>query len=283
VPPPPPAGAARVVVTPLATLGNEVASALTKQVEAQLALGVAAVPDMGVIPAAELARVLRDAKELRACDGRVDCLADLGKLLAARYVIAGEAGGLGEAQVVFLKVVDVDARRELRSTTLELGGAREPAAEARAAAYRLLAPGRYRGVMALAIDVAGASIFVDGERVASSPSKPLAVAVGTHALRVTHPKYRDYVRFVDVDFEQTVELTVGLQEFPIIAKDMREEGRRVAAPIGAPGPIEPRPWYREWYAVAGFGAIVLVGSAVAIGFAVDGIEFDHEQGVDGQP
>ncbi|MCG8419078.1 MAG: hypothetical protein MJE77_14175 [Proteobacteria bacterium] len=38
--------------------------------------------------------------------------------------------------------------------------------------------------------------------------------------------------------------------------------------------VEPAPWYRRWYAVAGFSAAIFMASAIAMGIAVDGIDAD---------
>ena len=101
---------------------------------------------------------------------------------------------------VYLKLVEVGARREVRSTTLELEAARREE-EVRAGVTRLLAPERYVGTLALDVSVPGAVIYLDGQRLGAAPLAPHRIAVGEHAVRVTHPEYRDFVRFVR-DFEE---------------------------------------------------------------------------------
>jgi hypothetical protein len=277
--PAPPPGARRVALAPLATLGAEARSRRTSRIAEQIAAGIAAVPGHTVLGSQEVRRAIKAARrdELGSCDGDAACLAGLGALLAVDSVVYGEIGGLGEAQVVFLEVVDVASRRALRSTTAQFGGRHDAPLEARAAAFRLLAPSRYVGRVALRVDVPGARVFVDGQAVARSPAPPIAVEVGTHALRVTHPEYRDYVRFVDVAFDATVTLDVNMQAFPVVASSIAR--RHQPVPVD-PRPREPTPWYREWYAVAGFGAVVLVGTAVVVGLATGGIDADREETIE---
>ena len=59
----------------------------------------------------------------------------------------------------------------------------------------------------------GLSIFFcdRDEVVGKSPLAPQTLSVGTHALRVTHPEYRDFVRFVDVEFDTPAAVKVDHQ------------------------------------------------------------------------
>ncbi len=279
---PAPATPARVVLAPLATLG---ARSRSKQVRATRRLierGLAAVPRTKVVPARTMSRAIRKARKpkLKTCDGEAPCLTELGALLGATHVVSAELGGLGAARVVYLKVVDMKTHKELRSTTLELGGKRDAKADARAAAYRLLAPEQYKGTLDVNVDVKKAEIFVDGRRVGTSPSKPLTLTVGTHALRITHPEFRDFVRFVDVEFSRTGRVEVKLQQFPIVSRNVKAHDAKLG-PVTPSGDtivyrgMTPTPWYKRWYSVAGASAVVFIGSAVVFGLAADGISSDR--------
>jgi hypothetical protein len=265
----------KVALAPLATLGEEAMSSDVRRVEQQVLSGLSKVPDVWLIPMKRMLAAIKDAKrdDLRNCDGNPACLAELGSLLSADLVVYGEVGGVGELQIAYLKVVDVATRRELRSTTLEVE-AQTPIGVAHAAAMRLLAPGRYTGKVVLDVDVDGATIFVDGKLRAKSPAQAMELSVGTHAIRVTHPEYRDFVRFVDVAFDVAQTLPVGLQEYPIVASDIRKTARE--RPV-APAKDEPTPWYREWYTIAGAGAVVLIGSVVIFAVATGGVDADDER------
>lgn len=258
-----PARAERTVaIAPLSTLGAEDTSASVKQLTAQLEAAVAGLAGTKVVPAARVADAIRRAKrpQLKACEGEAACLAALGRLVGAEVVIAGEIGGLGEAKVVYLGATDVGASRELRSTTLAIGGARQDDGGPEGAVVRLLAPERYRGALRLAIDVTGATIYVNGSKVAPPPSGELALPVGTQAVRVTHPAYHDFVRFIDVAYGRTAEVPVRLQQYPIVRRDLQ------GGPIDRDRVIRvDPPWWRRWYVVgpAAVGLAIVTGVVVA--------------------
>lgn len=260
----------KIAVAPLATLGAEATAKETGAVAQALESALAAQPGVTLIGAADVGRAVKAAKrpELRVCDGDVACLGALGGVAGAELVVYGELGGLGDAQVVYLTLVDVAAGKELRSTTYQTGDTREGGAVG--AAVRLLAPERYVGRIALTVDVTGATAYVNGRRVGKSPLAPLTLPVGTHALRVTHPEFRDFVRFVDVGFDATVEVAAGLQQYPVIATDVNE--RPGQGPTG-PTVIRERPaaWYRRWWVLAAGGALLAGTVAIIAGVTADGL------------
>lgn len=287
---PPPAGAApvapkrppagprhRIVVAPLATLGSESKAADVKAAQKLVARGLASLGSVDLVGDAAMLDAVKRARrpELRSCDGELGCLVALGQLVGADYAVFGEVGGLGSAQVIYLKLIDVKAAREVRSTVLELDGTRAADDESRAAATRLFAPARYVGELILTSNVKGASIYVDGELVARTPSKPLALPVGSHALRVTHPEFRDFVRFVEIGFADRDEVAVQLAPYDAVSGDIRRTRRDDDAGLG-PGGVEPTPWYRQWYTIAGGAAILVLTSALVVGLAADTIDFDRE-------
>jgi hypothetical protein len=278
--PRPAAARYKIVIAPLATLGSESKAADVRAAQKLVARGMAAVGSVDLVDQPAMLEAIKRAKrpELRSCDGELPCLVALGQLVGADYTVFGEVGGLGSAQVIYLKLVDVKAAREVRSTVLELDGTRAADLEARAAATRLFAPGRYVGQLVLRSNVKGASVYVDGELVARTPSKPVALPVGSHALRVTHPEFRDFVRFVEIGFSDRAAVDVELVPYDAVSGDIRRTGRDGEGPLG-PGGVEPTPWYRQWYTVAGGAAILLLTSALVVGLAADGIEFDREEEV----
>ena len=155
---------------------------------------------------------------------------------------------------------------------LELGGGRDMAETARAAATRLIAPGRYVGGLVLTSNVRGAAVYVDGELVAHTPAKPLSLPVGPHALRVTHPEYRDFVRFVDIEFGHAATVPVELGSYAAVAGDIR---KNLHGPFAPGGPVQPTPWYRRWYTIAGGAAVLLITSAVIVGATSGGLSVDR--------
>ncbi len=264
----------KVALAPMTALGTEDTSESAKKIQADLEQAIAGVDATTVIAGKAVLDAIKKAKkpQLKVCEGELACLAELGKLLGADLVVAGEAGGLGDVQVVYLELVDVATAKGVRSTTLEVGNTNEGGAAG--AAYRLLAPDQYTGEMTLELDVAGASVYVDGKKLGKATAgKPIAFAVGTHALRVTHPEYHDFVRFVDISFRGDTTVEVSMKQFPITETELTGTGTK-----GPRGKItyidDPTPWYRKWWAIAAFSGILVVGAAATAGVIADGVDAD---------
>ncbi len=258
-----PAHAERTVaVAPLSTLGAEDTSAAVKRLTTQIEAAVVGLGGTKVVSAAQVADAIRRAKrpQLKACEGEAACLAELGRLVGAQIVIAGEVGGLGDAKVIYLGATDVGSSRELRSTTLAVGGGQADDGGPQGAVVRLLEPDRYRGSLRFAIDVTGATVYVNGSKSAPSARGELPLPVGTHAVRVTHPEYHDFVRFIDVTYGKTTDVAVTMQQYPIVRRDLQGK------PISSDGVVylDP-PWYRRWYVVgpAAVGLAIVTGVIVA--------------------
>src|SRR5262249_235343 len=162
-------------------------------------------------------------------------------------VVSGEASAFADGAVVYLKAVDVAGGEEIGTTTLVTAtpprpaGPGAPAARpspaqqaAPPAAYPLPPPPHSPPTPVLpAPAAAGATVSVDGQAVGTAPAAPLTLPVGTHALRVTPPTYRDFVRFVDIPFGERVELAADLAAYPVVADALRQD----------PSALEPkRPW-----------------------------------------
>lgn len=262
-----------IAMAPLSTLGSEDTSAAAKKLEAELARELGAASGARIIAGGDVVDAIKKAKKpiLRACDGDPGCLAELGKLMAASHVVFGEVGGLGDVQVVYLVLVDTHSGKEVRRAQVSLSNVEQGGMKG--GAIRLVDPEKFLGRLAVTTPVKDAVIYVDGRRVGKSPAPPVALTVGSHALRVTHPEHRDYVRFVEVGFDKDTPVPVELVPYASIETE-----------LGTSGPGTPRsnityvdvppPWYRQWWAIAGFGAVALTG-AVVIGVATaDGVPFD---------
>jgi hypothetical protein len=264
-----PARAERLVaVAPFSTLGAEDTSAAVKKLTADIEAAVAGLAGTQVVTAAQVAEAIRRAKkpQLKACEGDAACLADLGKLVGAQIVIAGEIGGLGEARVIYLGATDVGAAKELRSTTLTVGGAAvQDEGGPQGAVVRLLDPDRYRGTVRFVLDVAGATVYVNGGKATLSPRSELSLPVGTQAVRVTHPQYHDFVRFIDVGYGKTTEVAVPLQQYSIVRRDLQGKPQSRDQIVY----VDP-PWWRRWYVVGP----AAVGLAVVTGVIASAIAYD---------
>jgi len=279
------AASTSIVLVPLTSVGSEASKKTLRLVSAAIGNEVRKLKRYSLVPPATVARQLKANKKpgFAACDGDSTCLAALGRLVGGKLIVYGEVGGLGGSQVVYLKLVDATDARVKGSTTLELNRSKADSTTVAAAVIRLLAPERYRGTLKLNLDVRGATVYVDGERMQGKAEAPKRLEVGSHALRVTHPEFRDFVRFVDVQFGRTTAIRANMQQFPIVASEIRKNpSDERAAPLlittgGAPAET---PWYRRWYTVAGFGAAAVITSAVVFALIADGIDADASQSVD---
>lgn len=255
-----------VALAPLATLDAEDTSAPIKKLTAQLEAAIGAV-GMRAISAATVAEAIKKAKkpQLRACEGDPACIAELGRLVGATYVVAGQIGGLGDSKIVYLNATDVGTAKELRSTTLTLSK-QEDGVAATAAIVRLLDPAKHRGTLHFAIDVSGTTIYVNGQRNKLDAKGELSLEVGTQAIRITHPEYRDFVRFIDVSYGKTVDVPVGMLQYPIVRRDI--QGNPINRDTQVV--IDP-PWYRRWYVVGGGAVLLGVVTAVVVSSLVNNL------------
>ena len=257
--------AGSIVLAPLASTGGGNSKTL-RRLEAVIENGLSALPGATLVTAQDATKATRRAKrpELRTCDGNTACLTSLGKLVLAERVIYAEVSDLGDAQVIYMKAIDVATGKELRSTTLKLGKSSDKGRESKAAAAQLLTPNLYVGTLEVKTSVTGATVFLDGHKVATSPSNPISVYVGSHALRVTHPERSDYVRFVDIGFEANTVVDAELLGLPGLDRRLSAEGALGNDALTGNEIVQyrDRPWYFRWYTITGGIAAVAITSAV---------------------
>lgn len=266
-----PPGSATHALKPLGAIGlsRRRAAEITRRLAKQLG----AVPGVKLAPVKAVRRFLRsrDGAPLAVCEGDLPCLYKLGKALGAPLLVAGDLSGLGKGYVLFLRLVDGRRQRVVRKLSVVNGGRRgQEARVLREAAFRLLAPARYVGRLAVQVDVPGAEVFLNGKPVGRAPLGEIQVQAGTHALRVTHPSYHDFVRFVRVGFDKTTQIVVSLKQFPIISEELRSKRRaRAVAPV-RPGQeirYRPLPWYKRWWFVTSVGVAVLAATLTTVALA----------------
>jgi hypothetical protein len=247
-----------VAIAPLSTLGAEDKSAATKKLLTQIEQAFAALPGTKVVPAAQVSAAIDKARkpQLKQCEDDAGCVTEVGKLVGAQFVVTGEVGGLGESKVVYLKLTDVAAAHELRSTTLAIGAADSTDTPA-GAAVRLTDPDKYRGTVKFGFDVNGATVLVNGTKVNLAADKTLQLPVGTHAVTVTHPQYHNFVKFVEVKYGTTTDVQVGMKQYPIVEKDFQAKAGSRDTIIYEDPPLWRRPY------VAG-PAILVIGVVAGI-------------------
>jgi hypothetical protein len=253
----------RVAVTPLRDVGLGVEA--VAQLEQALVEAVLAQPGFSVANLSAAGRLTAPkGGALESPSARAQSLA---KEAGANRALLVDVARLGEGQVVYLQRIDPKNGQSLGSTTASLSTASPLAAADRAAlrgaVVRVLDPDRYLGRIALKLDVKGAQAQVDGRPLSGDLSHPIELSVGTHALRVTHPAYHDFLRFIDVGYDETVSLEVPLAAYPLSEGEMAERQRHNAAPVVVKRP----PWYRTWWALS-LSGVILTGLTAGIVFAV---------------
>jgi hypothetical protein len=187
----------------------------------------------------------------------------------AQRTLTAEVARIGEGRVLYLGASE--SGKPIGSTSATLGSESGELSAAdkkavRAAVVRLLAPERHVGRLACKVDVPGAVVMLDGNP-QSGPN--FEAPVGTHALRVTHPAYRDFLRFVDVAYDDTLNVDVALSAYPLTEGEMAEKLKK-------PAPAKKTPWYRSWWLLSITG-VALTGATIGIVWAVrPGFGFDQK-------
>jgi len=206
-----------------------------------------------------VADVVAANPRLANCTADPACLAPLAKALHVTRVVSGNVGGLADSYVVNLKLVD-DNGRELRRVTATLSGSPEELIdEIRVAAFRLVAPERLVGNIAILSDVPGAAVTLDGVPVGKTPlAGPLAnLQMGVHKLAVEREGFSTFSEDVPVRFEKTTQVVVHQSAMSRAA--LKAERRRRAA---GETPIYAKWWF--WAAMAGSA----IATGVGVGFGV---------------
>jgi len=204
----------------------------------------------------ELDKVLASNKKLAGCTADPECLAPIARALKVQRIVAGNIGGLADSYVVNLKLVEADGR-ELRRVTATLRGSQEELIEEiRVAAFRLVAPEKIRGNIAILSDVAGAKVELDGRPLGITPiSQPVNdLTVGVHKLVVTREGFTPFTEDVPVRFEKTTQVVVR-QTATKISWRQRFAGKNDS-------PIYTRWWF--WTATG----VVAIGVGFGIGFGI---------------
>src|SRR5262245_16031868 len=255
----PPASPSRpLALTRIDPLGLD--SEIVARLEALLRAELERIVGAGLPPAREVARASAADPKLANCTAEPDCLSALGRALGAGLVVAGNVGGLGESYVINLKIVDARTGAELRRVSQTLHGDPDVLIEEiRVAAYRLVAPEKVKGALAVLADARGARIFLDGVPIGATPTPgPIGgLPVGEHSLRIARDGYADFLRTVTIRFQKTTQVVVHLEELPVAAGAPRR---------GGDDDREPVHFYGRWWFYAIVGAVA-VGAGIGIGLA----------------
>lgn len=223
-----------------------------------------------VVPSIKTQQVQHKSRRLRRCEGADRCLAAIGRRLHATWVVTGTLASLGQDYVVTLKAVDVKTGISVRRISETLSGKRDQLIEAvRVAAYRLLRPEQLRGTLQVLVNIAGATVFLDGKRIGVSPLRtPLSgLEVKEHSLRITHPEFVDFIRKVKVRFQKTSLVRVVLNRPKVDPVRPSHKG-----PLPPVVKDRPTPWYATWWFWTIVG-VVAVGTGAAVGIAAPRVSY----------
>lgn len=213
----------------------------------------------------EIKNKLRRTK-LARCGGETKCLAAIGRHLKVDLVVSGNVASLGDSYVVNIKVVDSLGKNEIRRISSDplRGESDELIEPIRVAAYRLLAPDKLKGSVAILADIEGASVELDGKPVGKTPLKgPISnLEIGKHKLRVTAAGFSAFEEEITVRFQKSSRVVVRLA------------GGGGAANLAKPivTTRSSKPWYnRTWFYVTVGVAAVAVGGVIGYSLAKDEI------------
>lgn len=201
------------------------------------------------------------------CVADVRCLGKLVKRLRLGTVLVGDVGSIGGAYVVYLQLIEDGAVTSRESGVLD--PRQSLRAAVRALLYKALLPRRYTGSLRVRSNVAAAWVYLDGRRVGRGKVVDIsAVRVGRHALRVTHPAHRDFVRFVELAFRQRAVVDAELSPIEV-------QSQKMSYLAGKPLTDSELPWYRRWWVVATFGAAIFATATAVIATLPQDVERDR--------
>jgi hypothetical protein len=278
-----------VALLPVSSLG--VADAVVSSTFRVLQSALGRVPHVAPLDRDKVTALLRAGAggTLQTCQGDESCLARVARALEVQRVVTAEVGGVGRGVIVYLRAVAVASvsadgaevvGQETGKASALLGGSEsDNQRAAREAMVELLVPSEHVGRLDVTVNVAGATLQLDGATVANSPAAPLRVAVGTHALRVTHPEYQDFLKFVEIPFEGTVSLPVQLTHYGVVSEELaqqRSKGARVPRgprPTTPAGPTELPLWRNPWVVMAA-GVVVAAGITTLVATRTESIAAD---------
>jgi hypothetical protein len=265
-PPPAPPVQATIALFHLEPLGIDSERAV--RLEGLFRLELERMANAPLAARAQIERVMAKDPNLRGCTGEPDCLAEIGKQLGVKQVVAGNVAQLGDSYVVNLKLVDVATKAEVRKISEPLRGDPDQLIEAvRVAAYELVTPDKLLGGIAVLSDVAGAIVTVDGKAVGKTPlAKPISdLPAGKHTVQLAAVGYTSFTDEVDVHFQKTTQVEVRM-----IAAGAQSQPDNHLIGVGPKRPATT-PWYAsKWtYLAVGVTAII-VGAAIGHGAATSG-------------
>ena len=228
-----------------------------------LRLELGRLADAAIPSQEQIQRLLQKTPKLQNCTGEIGCLIEVGGKLGVQKIISGNVGGLAQNYVVNLKLVDVQKRQEIRRIQETMSGQADQLIEAvRLAAYRLVAPEKLRGSLAVLADQPGAEVHLNSQLLGKTPLPPQqGLMIGSYTLRLSKPGYTEVIKPIEVHFQKTTRALVNMDPPPPPISLQTKKQRQV--------PPRPVPWYTRWWFWTTV-AVVAAGAGVGLGYAVGG-------------
>jgi len=147
------------------------------------------------------------------CEGLVVCLVEVIGGLGWDAFVVGNIAGLGNDQVINLKLIDVRTGGEVRRASEPVSGDEtQLIAKMRKAAVTLLAPELLVGTLDVRCPQANVRILVDGVLAGTTPlaGSRIEVPVGRHAIEANGEGLVPFSKLVDVQYDESVTLSIEL-------------------------------------------------------------------------
>jgi hypothetical protein len=195
-----------------------------------------------VITPAQLLELQSHVKSaFSSCEGIVTCLTEVIGGLGWDAFVVGNVAGLGEQQVINLKLIDVRTGREVKRTS-EKAVADEARliANMRKAAVELVAPEMFTGFLEVLAGQPGVQILIDGKLVGTTPlqNPRLELVAGRHAVEANGEALVPYTTMATIAYGETKQVTIALAQSSVF--------------MGGQTPMRHRWWV---WSIAGAGAI----------------------------
>ncbi len=201
----------------------------------------------------------KTSAEARFAEDPVARALALGTEQKAALALSLDAATFGDGFVLYLQGVDVAKSKAIASTAFSIGQGVVDHEAFAGALIRVLLPERYSGTLVVSADVPGAEVLVDGA--AAQMNAPIPLSCSTHTLRVTHPAYREFLRFVTIDYGKPTRVEVALSKYPVDEGELKaRQTAHKQAPVAVGGPL---PWYQRWWALT-LSAVILFAASAAI-------------------
>lgn len=224
---------------------HDVSPGLAANLTQLLSLELKKYEGVSVISRSEIEAMLQFETERMAleCTSDISCLAEIGGALGVDYLVGGSVGKLGDALVVTLKLMDVQAARVVSRASQSFRGDETDLVPAlRFAAGSLLGrPPAGVGTLSLNVNIDEGQLTVDGRTLLRYPQERRleGLKAGKHSVSVEAEGFVTGYRETFVIPDRRTDLRMELEALP-------------------------KPWYKQWWPWTIIGAVVVGGVVTTV-------------------